>query len=88
MTGEEMKAGIEAFVPTKMRMNVIHQGDITILDDAYNANPQSMRAALEILSQTEGAYRAAVLGEMFELGDLGPGTPPEHGGVRRRAGQH
>ena len=72
MTGEEMKAGIEAFVPTKMRMNVIHQGDITILDDAYNANPQSMRAALEILSQTEGAYRAAVLGDMFELGDLGP----------------
>ena len=70
MTGEEMKAGIEAFVPTKMRMNVIHQGDITILDDAYNANPQSMRAALEILSQTEGAYRAAVLGDMFELGDL------------------
>ena len=67
-----MKAGIEAFVPTKMRMNVIHQGDITILDDAYNANPQSMRAALEILSQTEGAYRAAVLGDMFELGDLGP----------------
>lgn len=53
-------------------MNVIHQGDITILDDAYNANPQSMRAALEILSQTEGAYRAAVLGDMFELGDLGP----------------
>ena len=33
---------------------------------------QSMRAALEILSQTEGAYRAAVLGDMFELGDLGP----------------
>ncbi len=73
MTGEEMKAGIEAFVPTRMRMNVIHQGgDITILDDTYNANPQSMRAALEILSQTEGAYRAAVLGDMFELGDLGP----------------
>ena len=72
MTGEEMKAGIEAFVPTKMRMNVIHQGDITILDDAYNANPQSMLVALEILSQTEGAYRAAVLGDMFELGDLGP----------------
>ena len=72
MTGEEMKAGIEAFVPTKMRMNVIRQGEVTILDDGYNANPQSMRAALEILSQTDGAYRAAVLGNMFELGDLGP----------------
>ena len=72
MTGEEMKAGVEAFVPTKMRMNVICQGDVTILDDAYNANPQSMRAALEVLSQTDGTYRAAVLGDMFELGVLGP----------------
>ena len=72
MTGEEMKAGVEAFVPTKMRMNVIRQGDVTILDDAYNANPQSMRAALEVLSQTDGTYRAAVLGDMFELGVLGP----------------
>ena len=71
MTGEEMKAGVEAFVPTKMRMNVIRQGDVTILDDAYNANPQSMRAALEVLSQTDGTYRAAVLGDMFELGVLG-----------------
>ena len=72
MTGEEMKAGVESFVPTKMRMNVVKQGDVTILDDAYNANPQSMRAALEVLSQTDGAYRAAVLGDMFELGVLGP----------------
>lgn len=72
LTPQELRRGIEAFVPTKMRMNVLHQGGITILDDGYNANPQSMRAALEILSQTEGTYRAAVLGDMFELGDLGP----------------
>lgn len=72
MTGGEIRAGIEAFVPTKMRMNVIRQGDVTILDDAYNANPQSMRAALEILSQSDGTFRAAILGDMFELGDLGP----------------
>ena len=72
MTGEEMKKGVEAFVPTKMRMNVIRQGDVTILDDAYNANPQSMRAALEVLSQTDATFRVAVLGDMFELGELGP----------------
>ncbi len=68
----EIQKGIEAFVPTKMRMNVIRQGEVTILDDAYNANPQSMRAALEVLSQTEATSRVAVLGDMFELGDLGP----------------
>ena len=72
LTPEQMQAGVASFVPTKMRMNVLHQGDLTILDDGYNANPQSMKAALEILSQTEGSYRAAVLGDMFELGELGP----------------
>ena len=72
LTPEQMQAGVASFVPTKMRMNVLHQGDLTILDDGYNANPQSMKAALEILSQTEGTYRATVLGDMFELGELGP----------------
>ncbi len=85
MTGEEMKAGVEAFVPTKMRMNVIRQGDVTILDDAYNANPQSMRAALEVLSQTDGTYRAAVLGDMF---GPWPRPPPVRGRVCRGCGEH
>ena len=72
LTPSKCRRGVASFVPTKMRMNVLHQGDLTILDDGYNANPQSMKAALEILSQTEGTYRAAVLGDMFELGELGP----------------
>lgn len=72
MTGEEIVAGIKRFVPTKMRMNVINAGDVTILDDAYNANPQSMRAALEVLSQSDSPYKVAILGDMFELGALGP----------------
>ena len=72
LTPEEMSRGVESFVPTKMRMNVVRQGEVTILDDAYNANPQSMRAALEVLSRSGGAFRAAVLGDMFELGVLGP----------------
>ena len=56
-----------------MRMNLLHRGDdITILNDTYNANPQSMRAALEVLSQTDATFRVAVLGDMFELGELGP----------------
>ncbi|MCI8828770.1 MAG: UDP-N-acetylmuramoyl-tripeptide--D-alanyl-D-alanine ligase [Ruminiclostridium sp.] len=69
---EELIRGIHAFVPTKMRMNVLHQGEVTILDDAYNANPQSMGAALEVLSQSGGTKRVAILGDMFELGSLGP----------------
>ena len=56
-----------------MRMAILHRGDdITILNDTYNANPQSMRAAVDILSKQASTYRIAGLGDMLELGDLGP----------------
>ena len=41
-----------------------------MLDDCYNANPQSVTAALEILAKTECGRKVAVLGDMGELGDL------------------
>ena len=44
-------------------------GDITLIDDAYNANPASMRAALKGLSQRVGGRRLAALGDMREIGD-------------------
>lgn len=73
LTADEIEKGISRFVPTRMRMNLVQRGEnITILDDTYNANPQSMRAALEVLSQTDATFRVAVLGDMFELGELGP----------------
>jgi UDP-N-acetylmuramoyl-tripeptide--D-alanyl-D-alanine ligase len=43
---------------------------ITIYNDTYNANPQSMKAGLTTLSNTIGETKVAVLGDMFELGDL------------------
>ncbi len=84
MKGAEIAAGIAKFVPTKMRMNVIKKGDITILNDTYNANPQSMRAALEVLSTTESSYKVAILGDMLELGVLGPSL---HQGIGQCAGK-
>lgn len=54
------------------RMQVIERADgVTIIDDAYNANPDSMRAALRALAVMAGADRrsVAVLGEMLELGE-------------------
>ena len=69
MGADEITQGIRAFLPTKMRMNVIRcQGDIVILNDAYNANPQSMRAAAAVLSDAKGRHRVAVVGDMKELG--------------------
>ena len=79
MTGGEIARGVLRFAPTKMRMNILKRGDgITILNDAYNANPQSMRAAVEVLSKSGGDDKIAVLGDMFELG---PFAPTLHAGV-------
>lgn len=71
MSLSEIAAGVHNFTPTKMRMNILSRADnITILDDGYNANPQSMRAAIEVLDGYTGDYKVAVLGDMFELGPL------------------
>ena len=73
LTLEEISRGIESFVPTKMRMDIVRcKNGVTILNDTYNANPQSMRAAVDVLANYSGSYRVAVLGDMLELGDLGP----------------
>ena len=66
---DEIVRGIGAFLPTKMRMNIVRcKGDIVILNDAYNANPQSMRAAAAVLGDAHGRRKVAVVGDMKELG--------------------
>ena len=70
MTAEEISRGIQNFLPTKMRMNVLRlPGDVVVLNDAYNANPQSMRAAAAVLSAARDRRKVAVVGDMLELGD-------------------
>lgn len=70
MTGEEIARGIQNFLPTKMRMNVLRlPGDVVVLNDAYNANPQSMRAAAAVLGDAKDRRKVAVVGDMLELGE-------------------
>ncbi len=79
LTPDEIEEGLSQFVPTRMRMNILHRANgITILDDTYNANPQSMRAAISVLADSRGSWKAAVLGDMLELG---PFAPALHTGV-------
>jgi len=74
--------GLSAAVArSRWRMEVHHRGDgVTVINDAYNANPESVRAALEALDHLAHRGRAfAVLGEMAELGDASPTRHAEAG---------
>lgn len=67
----EVQAGLERFVPAYMRLEVIDTPfGFKVINDAYNANPDSMRKGIEELVRLKGEGRAiAVLGDMLELGD-------------------
>lgn len=64
----EIAAGLELFENTGMRQKIIEKDGVCIINDCYNANPDSMRAALTLLGKTEGR-KIAVLADMLELGD-------------------
>jgi len=62
------KGAIEKYVPTNNRSQIIYKGDSKIILDAYNANPSSMKVALESFEKQPDNYKIAILGDMFELG--------------------
>lgn len=63
-----LTAALATLAPVAGRMNVWRAGGATVIDDAYNANPSSMRAALSTLGESGEGRRVAILGEMKELG--------------------
>ncbi len=67
LTSKEIAAGIEGVKPVGGRSNILQNNTITIIDDCYNANPVSMKAALDLL-YTADSPKVAILGDMFELG--------------------
>jgi UDP-N-acetylmuramoyl-tripeptide--D-alanyl-D-alanine ligase len=66
----EIEAGLLAAVGPEMRLETKRVGPVTVLNDAYNANPDSMLAALGTLAGLAGGRRVAVLGDMLELGSV------------------
>lgn len=70
ISANDIIKGIESFELTKKRMDISQlDSGITIINDAYNASFESMKATLEYLSEFKGKRKIAILGDMFELGD-------------------
>lgn len=66
---EDMKRAIENYVPMDNRSQLIQRDNLTIVLDAYNANPSSMKVALENFDRLQGEEKVVFLGDMFELGE-------------------
>lgn len=72
VTGVDPAAAASAlanYVPAGMRQNLVQVGGVQVIEDCYNASPDSMRAALQTLGKLPVNRRYAVLGAMLELGD-------------------
>ncbi len=67
LTDEQLVAGVQAYQTVGGRANVINTGKIRIIDDCYNANPNSVKASIDTLKNFDGR-KVAILGDMKELG--------------------
>lgn len=65
---KDIKDALESYVPSNSRSQMLRQGSNTIILDAYNANPSSMRAAINNFAAMEGQNKVLILGGMMELG--------------------
>ena len=80
LTTEEIKRGIESLPSIPGRNHIIQTDRLILLDDCYNANPVSMKAALDVLNMGIGR-KVAVLGDMGELG-------PDYAALHRSVGEY
>ena len=69
ITEVEIKNAIENYTPNNNRSQILTKNSNKIILDAYNANPTSMKAALESFNKTNADKKAIFIGDMFELGD-------------------
>ncbi|MCP5543720.1 MAG: UDP-N-acetylmuramoyl-tripeptide--D-alanyl-D-alanine ligase [Akkermansiaceae bacterium] len=87
LTLEEIAAGLESATLTGGRLALYQSRGVSVIDDTYNANPESMAAAIETLADTpvvNGGRRIIVLGKMGELGTHGPAAHQRTGELAAR----
>ncbi len=69
ISDDEISAGLLAFSPVKLRQSIVSAKGFTVIEDCYNAGPESMSAALDVLDDVAKGRKIAILGEMRELGE-------------------
>ncbi len=62
--------GLSEYVPSGMRQKIVHTNGVTVVEDCYNASPDSVKAAIATLSKIEAKRRILVIGDMLELGEF------------------
>ena len=62
-------AALPRYQTTGMRQHIVEKGGVTVIEDCYNASPDSMRAAISVLKALPNPRKIALLGDMLELGD-------------------
>jgi UDP-N-acetylmuramoyl-tripeptide--D-alanyl-D-alanine ligase len=82
---EKIKTSIEKYFPTNSRSQLIQKNSNKIILDAYNANPTSMKAAIENFAKAEGSEKILALGAMAELGT---DSLKEHSGIIKEIDKH
>ncbi len=82
---EKIKASIEAYQPSNSRSQLVTKGSSKIIVDAYNANPSSMKVAIDNFAHTAGDGKVLVLGAMAELG---ADSLAEHSALVEQIGRH
>ena len=70
LNARKVIAGLGGFEQTGMRQKVVHSHGVDVIEDCYNANPDSMKAALAMFREYPCKRRFALLGDMLELGDF------------------
>ena len=85
LSAKKVIAGLEQFQQTGMRQKVVHSKGVDVIEDCYNANHDSMKAALAMFREYPCKRRFALLGDMLELGGM---SGPAHAEAGRQAAEY
>ena len=82
-----IRRGLMSYTPVAMRQRMIKKNGYTIIEDCYNASPESMRAALDVMREEADRHKARAVAVLGEMRDLGSFSIEMHKGVGKYAAE-